>query len=288
NQSKASGAVLDEVNLKLFASYMYLAANDAQNAQLELASLYSAYPGDAEVARQYAYVLNFQKNPDEALKILGSLTAKDPGDYYALYLTASSYILKNDAVSALDNMDKFIKITSGNKDLKPTLDKLLYSFSLSFSKILNPDVLNNVEAIKSNVLLYNYIYAIKGWKEQNSDMSNQYIDKVIQADEGLGYALYIKGINNYEKAVRTGQTDFSEAEKYYKKSLGILPNHVEGYFALAHCYKKWGKNLDALRAFRMVTLLLPFEDHRTDPYGMTVHAQGEVAGLLQYDIKDGE
>ncbi|NJD03768.1 MAG: hypothetical protein FIA99_14490, partial [Ruminiclostridium sp.] len=33
NQSKASGAVLDEVNLKLFASYMYLAANDAQNAQ---------------------------------------------------------------------------------------------------------------------------------------------------------------------------------------------------------------------------------------------------------------
>ena len=288
NQSKASGAVSDEVNLKLFASYMYLAANDAQNAQRELSSLYYAYPGNAEVARQYAYVLNFQKNPDEALKVLGSLTAKDPEDYYALYLTASSYILKNDAVSALDNMGKFLEITSKNKDLKPTLDKLLYSFSLSFSKILSPDVLNNVEAIKSNVLLYNYIYAIKGWKEQNSDMSNQYIDKVIEADEGLGYALYIKGINNYEKAVRTGQTDFSEAEKYYKLSLGILPNHVEGYFALAHCYKKWGKNLDALRAFRMVTILLPFEDHRTDPYGMTVHAQGEVSGLTQYDIKDGE
>lgn len=288
NQSKAAGKVHDEINLKLFTSYMYLAANDVQSAQAELSYLYSSYPGDAEVARQYAYVLNLQKNPDEALRVIDKLLAKDPKDYYALYLAASSHILKNNAPAALDSMNKFIGITSENIDMKPTLDKLLYNFSLSFSKILNPEVLNDVEAIKSSTLLYNYIYSIKGWKEQDSDMSNQYIDKVLQAEEGLGYALYIKGVNNYEKTVRLGLADFSEAEKYYKKSLDILPNHVEGYFALAHCYKKWGRNLDALRAFRMVTMLLPYEDHRTDPYGMAVHAQGEVSSLLQYDIKDGE
>lgn len=288
SQSAASGQTVDEVNLRLVTSFLYLAANDPQSAQNELSSLYQSYPDDAEVARQYAYILNFQNNPDEALKILNRLTAKDSGDYYAWYLTASAQAIKKDASAALGSMAKFIDITAKDKDLKPTLDKMLYNFSLDFSKILTPDVLTQVEAIKSNTLLYNYIYAIKGWKEQNSEMSNQYIDQVLKADGELGYALYIKGVNNYEQTVRTGKTDFSEAEKYYKKSLSILPNHVEGYFALAHCYKKWGKNLDALRAFRMVTILLPFEDHRTDPYGMTVHAQGEVNSLLQYDIKDGE
>jgi len=34
--------------------------------------------------------------------------------------------------------------------------------------------------------------------------------------------------------------------------------------------------------------LLPYQDHRTDRYGMTVHAQGMIGQLNQYDTGEGE
>ena len=36
---------------------------------------------------------------------------------------------------------------------------------------------------------------------------------------------------------------------------------------------------EALRAFRKVVELVPFEDHRVDYYGMVVHAYGEISSL---------
>jgi tetratricopeptide (TPR) repeat protein len=165
-----------------------------------------------------------------------------------------------------------------------SLDKFLYNYSLSFSKALGEKAaIDELEAIKNDTLLYNYIYAIKGWKDMDTTKSNEYITKVIQQNGKLGYAIYINGINYYEEAVRK---DFSKAESFYLKSLELLPNHAEGYFALAHCYKKWGQNLKALRAFRKTVDLMPFEDHRTDPYGITVHAIGEINALKEFDVKE--
>lgn len=288
-QLDTSGNKDAEINKKLFVAQMYIDANNKPAAEQTLQELYGKYPDNTDVSGQYAFVLNEDKKPDDALKVLDAAISGKPDDYYAQYLSALSFLSKNDVMNSLDRMQKFQAIIEKNPDLVPTLDKFLYSYSLEFSAIFSGDqVTGEVEKIKSNTVLYNYLYAIKGWKEKNSDQSNEYIGKVIAANKNLGYAYYIMGVNYFEKTVRTGGTDFSQAEKYYLKSLEILPSHVEGYFSIGHCYLKWGKNLEALRAFRKVTDLLPYQDHRTDRYGMTVHAQGMISQLSQYDVKEGE
>lgn len=288
-QFDTSGNKDTEIKKKLFIAQMYIDSNNKEAAEQTLRELYGKYPEETDVSGQYASILNENKKPDDALKVLSAAISRDPNDYYAEYLSALSFLSKSDVVDSLDRMGKFQAIVEKNPDLVPALDEPLYSYSLKFSAIFSGDqVISEVEKIKSNTVLYNYLYAIKGWKEKNSDQSNEYIGKVIAANKNLGYAYYIRGVNYFEKTVRTGGTDFSQAAQNYLESLNILPNHVEGYFAIGHCYLKWGKNLEALRAFRKVVDLLPYQDHRTDRYGMTVHAQGMISQLNQYDTGEGE
>ncbi len=288
-QLDTSGDRDAEINKKLFVAQMFADSDNNEAAEQTLQALYEKYPDDANVSGQYAFILNEMNKPDDALRVSDAAISSNPDDYYAQYLSAVSLLIKNDTSGSLGRMKKFMAIVAKTPDLTPTLDKFLYTYSLKFSAIFSGDaVIAEVEKIKDNIVLYNYLYAIKGWKEKNSDQSNQYVAKVIEADKNLGYAYYIMGVNHYENTVRTGGTDFSKAEANYLKSLEILPNHVEGYFAIGHCYLKWGRNLEALRAFRKVVDLLPFQDHRTDRYGITVHAQGMINQLSQYDTKEGE
>ena len=288
-QLDTSSSISDEINKKLFVAQMYIDSDNKPLAEQTLQSLYLKYPDDKDVSEQYAFILNENKKPDEAIKVLEKEILKSTNSYKACFLIAESYIIKNDPAKSLENMQKFLSIAKKDSGLIATVDKYLYSYSLEFSYIFSGDLaIAEVEKVKDNVELYNYLYAIKGWKEKDSDKSNGYIQKVIDANKKLGYAYYVMGVNYFEKAVRTGSTDFSLSEKNYLKSIDLLPSHVEGYFAIGHCYLKWGKNAEALRAFRKVVDLLPYEDHRTDRYGMTVHAQGMVSQLSQYDIKEVE
>jgi len=279
----------DEVNKALFAAQSYIGANDFVSAERVLAEVNDKYPEDTSIAEQYAFTLYKEAKYDEALKLLEKMLKDKPDDYRSIYLTAVCLAGKQDAVGSLADMDQLVNVLGKDQEKLQVLDECLYSYSLVFSKTFSAGpAYEELEKYNANKLLYNYILAIKGWKEHNAESSNNYIAKVLEVEGKLGYALYIMGVNYYEDTVRNNRTDFSKAESYYLKSLEIIPDHAEGYFALAHCYKKWGKNLEALRAFRKVVDLMPYEDHRLDPYGITVHAIGEISSLSQIVTGEGE
>lgn len=277
-----------ELSRKLFTAQMYLGANDLAAAEALLKETLDKYPESEAAAKQYAYVLYKSNKPDLALKVLEEWLPKDPKNLEILHLSALCHIAMQQAGQALEKMTILVETAEKDENLTPDLDRYLYTFSLKFSGIFTGEaVMVEVEKLKDRTVLYNYLYAIQGWKQHDAPKSTQYIIKVTEKNPELGYAWYIMGVNAYEDTVRNGRTDFSEAEKLYLRSIRILPRHAEGYFALAHCYKKWGKNLEALRAFRKVVDLMPYEDHRMDPYGITVHAIGEISSLSKYDIKEG-
>ena len=76
------------------------------------------------------------------------------------------------------------------------------------------------------------------WKRKNSAEANSYMKQVLELDARLGYAWYCSGINYYEQAIRENTGQFDKAIECYLKSISIVPNHVEAYFSLGHCYKK--------------------------------------------------
>lgn len=287
--NKDSSTGDNEAERKLFVAQMYLGADAMVAAEQLLMESTLAYPDNIELGLQYAYVLNQSNKPDDALTVLGKILSKDKNNLEAQYLSAVSYLIKKDGPASLKGMDLFVKAAGADAKASRMLDKNLYNYCIIFYKVF-PGAESEalVGAVKDNELLFEYLGAIKGWKDKDSEASNGHIEKVFKVRKDLGYLYYMMGVNYYESTVRTGGTDFSLAASYYQESLKFLPQHVEGYFALGHCYLKWGKNLEALRAFRKVVDLMPYEDHRVDPYGMSVHAIMQVNSLMQYDVKEAK
>lgn len=272
-----------EIAKGLFVTQMFLGANDYDKSIETMEALYDENSDNVEVATQYAYLLTELERNDEALEVLMDIS-KDDQSAAIYYLLAMNYLKKGEFEQSLEDICALEKMTNGKEEYNDELDYYLYLYSLNFSYYWTQvEATSSVDVIKGFPIVYNYLYAVKGWKDKDSEVSNEYIQKVIDENNGLGYAHYIQGINYYEAAVRESTNDFAAAEQAYLRSLEILPNHAEGYFSLAHCYKKAEENLAALRAFRKVVDLLPFEDHRYDPYGMTVHALGEIRELSQYE-----
>ncbi len=287
--NKGSSTGDNEAERKLFVALMYLGADAMVAAEQLLMESTLAYPDNIELGLQYAYVLNQSNKPDDALTVLGKILSKEKNNLEAQYLSAVSHLIKKDGPASLKGMDLFVKAAGADAKASRMLDKNLYNYCIIFYKVF-PGVESEtlVGAVKDNELLFEYLGAIKGWKDKDSEASNGHIEKIFKVRKDLGYLYYMMGVNHYESTVRTGGTDFSLAASYYQESLKFLPQHVEGYFALGHCYLKWGKNLEALRAFRKVVDLMPYEDHRVDPYGMSVHAIMQVNSLMQFDVKEAK
>lgn len=287
--SKISISDSNEAERKLFVAQMYLGADATAQAEQLLKDSTLAYPDNIELGLQYAYVLNQSNKPDDALKVLEGILSKAADNLEARYLSAISHMIKKEGQASLKEMDLFVKAAAADPKATTMLDKNLYNYCIIFYKIFpGAESEAQVEAIKGNQLLFEYLGAIKGWKDKDSEASNKHIDKIFEVRKDLGHLYYMMGVNYYESTVRTGETDFSKAASYYQESLKFLPQHVEGYFALGHCYLKWGKNLEALRAFRKVMDLMPYEDHRVDPYGMSAHAAMQIGSLIQYDVKEAK
>lgn len=285
----ASGTSAEnEAERKLFVAQMYLGANALDQALQLLKEAVATYPSHTELSLQYAYTLNQAERPDEALSALKVILEREPTNREALNLQAIAYLLKKDAPSALAAMGQFIKAANEANAIS-LLDKNLYNYCIIFYKVF-PGTEGDaaLAALGDQPLLAAYLEAVKGWKNKDSQASNQALEKVLKLNSGLGYPYYMMGVNYYENTVRNNETDFSKAAAYYQESLKYLPQHAEGYFALGHCYLKWGKKLEALRAFRKVVDLMPYEDHRVDPYGMTVHAYIQVNELMPFDVKEAK
>lgn len=275
-----------EIAKGLFISQMLMGANDYVSSMEVIEVLYKEDRQNLQVLSQYAYLLTEFERYEEARDVLQEIPESEVESVGLYYLRALSELKENDFQKSLEDMSTLNKIAKDNEAFAADFDYYLYIYALQFSAYwTQEEAVQSVENVKDSSILYNYLYAVKGWKDKDSQLSNEYIEKVINENNALGYAHYINGINYYEAAVREATNDFSKAEKAYLRALEILPNNAEGYFSLAHCYKKAEENLAALRAFRKVVDLMPFEDHRYDPYGMTVHAIGEINSLIQYEGK---
>ena len=255
---------------------MYMLVNEYAKAEKVFANLYQNYPESRDTAETYMYLLVKNGKYDEALKV-GDKLEKEGGSPTLIYQYAVCLL----------NIDKYaeslVKMKEIEKYAEPyseEYDRYLYVYSLAYANaVKNQEHIDIVENTLGDSILKYYILGMIGWRNKDNDASAVELEKVIQKDERLGYAWYCMGINKYEKAVRTGSGDFDDAIKCYLKCLKILPEYTEGYFAIAHCYKKADMKEEALRAFRKVVELVPFEDHRVDYYGMVVHAYGEISSL---------
>lgn len=275
----------DKLSLDVFTASMYMQANEFVKAEKVYSDLYKENKEDVGISETYMYLLVKNKKFDEALSLYSELSSRKMHTLSLTYL---------DAITLLnlgryeDSLKKASQMTDFGSNYTEEYDRFLYAYSLAYvNAIKNQEHIDTLLTSLKDHILFDYIMGLKGWKDKNSDTSNIYMLKVINSDDRLGYALYAIGVNYYEMAIRTGSGDFDNAIKYYLDSLKIVPDHVEGYFALGHCYLKAGMKPEALRAFRKVVDLVPYEDHRVDPYGMIVHAQGEISKLVSELGKGG-
>jgi tetratricopeptide (TPR) repeat protein len=273
-----------EIEKQTYIASMRMTADDYKGAEKIIEKLYRNYADNQEITETYLYLLVKNSKFEEALNIAEALTGKRR-TIKVIYQNA--LCLLNMGMHA-DSLAAIIEIEGFKDPYSEEYDRYLYAYSLAYANAAKTD--ENMalpETYLGQSIIYNYIMGMKGWRDKDSDTSNEYLTKVLDEDNRLGYAWYCRAINSYEQAVRSGSSEFGKAIEYYIKSISINPNHVETYFALAHCYKKADMKEEALRAFRKVVAMLPYQDHRVDPYGMTVHAQGEVNTLVSELEKEG-
>ncbi|HOJ10143.1 MAG TPA: tetratricopeptide repeat protein [Clostridiales bacterium] len=259
-----------------YSAKIHMLANDYVTSEKIFDDLYRKYPDSRETAETYLYLLIKNQKFNDALKLAKEL---EKGEKNPTLVYNHSICLLN-MNNYAESLSKIKEIEKYSEPYSEEYDRYLYAYSLAYVNAIKfQEHVDLLENQLGDALIKYYILAMKGWKERNSEESNLQLNKIIAKDKRLGYVWYCKGVNAYENAVRTNSGNFEDSIKYYLKSLQILPEHVEGYFALGHCYNKAGMKEEALRAFRKVVRLVPYEDHRVDPYGMVVHAWGEIDRL---------
>jgi len=267
----------------LFAASMYVTADNTKEAERLYKELYDKQNSDFEVAEKYIYMLITNGKIDTALEIINKV--REQG-HESLAMDFNHALALLNSGDFEDSLKRAENMTTYSQEYTEEYDRYLYVYALSYANAIKTETdIQYTNQIEENIL-YHYINAMNQWKRKNSAEANSYMKQVLELDARLGYAWYCSGINYYEQAIRENTGQFDKAIECYLKSISIVPNHVEAYFSLGHCYKKAERYKEALRAFRKVLDLLPYEDHRTDPYGMTVHAQGEVNNLLSMVAKE--
>jgi len=272
-----SSLISKSLELDIYKAQMYMQSNKYPEAESFYADLYERESDDLEIGESYVYLLIKNQKFDEAIKVTDDLRSEKIWSLRLTYLNAMALLNLQKHEGSLDTAVEMLEF---GDEYTEEYDRFLYSYSLAYVNAIKVQEHIDILETKLNCsILYNYIYGMKGWKDKDSNSSNQYLLLVEKEDERLGYTKYAIAINYYEKAIRTDSKEFDEALEYYLDSIKILPDHAEAYFSLGHCYKQADMKLEALRAFRKVLELIPYEDHRLDPYGIVVHAQGEVSTL---------
>ena len=274
----------DERLAKLYLASVYMSANDAKKAMDIYKELFEENSKDLEAIEGYSYTLLRNGDYDGALKVIEDSANDEIQTLNLVYYKAMVLLNKGDhegSLKAISNIESF------GKDYSEAYDRYLYAYSLAYANsIRGEEQISLIDSLGKSIIKP-YILAMNEWRKKDTEKSNTYLNEVVASDSRLGYAYYCMGINEYEKAIRENTNKFDKAIEAYHKAMAIVPNHVELYFSMAHCYNKAGMNEEALYAFRKVVDLLPFQDHRTDPYGMTVHALGEISRLLPL-VKEGK
>lgn len=269
----------------IFLAESYVSANMPDKGLEVYKELYENNKSDYIIAQKYAYSLIMNKDYEEALKILEKIEYNESENRNEkIYLTAMALL---NLGRYDESLEAFVQLDEYKDDFIRDYDRYLYSYSLAYANAATDNSIIEITTKYEDSLVYPYIMAMEAWSRKDNATAYSYMEKVLDEQPDLGFALYAQGINAYENTVRTGSEDFSEAIELYNDATQYIPDHVELYFSMGHAYKKAGNYKGALRSFRYSLILLPFEDHRTDPFGITVHAQGEVTELNRLLKEEG-
>ncbi len=275
----------EEIEAKVFLAESYMTVNKPKEAMLTYQDISNKNPENKMLAKKYAYTLIVNKEPQKALDVLQKLVySEEENITEILYLKAMALLnlaKHEESIAVITELDKY-------KDQYPIdYDRYLYTYSLAYANSATDDTVLEKARVAEEKLVYPYIMAMKAWAKKDNAASYEYMKKVLAKSDKLGFAFYAQGINAYENAVRNNTNDYKEAIEYYEKAARYLPEHVELYFSMGHAYKKAEKYEDSLKAFRNCVRLLPTQDHRTDYFGITVHAQGEISTLKRLIAEKG-
>ena len=78
-----------------------------------------------------------------------------------------------------------------------------------------------------------------------------------------------------------------KAEALYRKSLSILENDPYTWFALGHFLKRQERYEEALGAFQKTLSYMPYEDHETDHFGVSVHSTYQIQEIRDLIERNG-
>lgn len=275
----------EEIEAKVFLAESYMTVNKTKEAMQTYQDIFNKNPDNKMLAKKYAYTLIVNKEPQKALEVLQGLEySEEENITEMLYLKAMALLnlaKYEDSIAVITELDKY------KEQYTIDYDRYLYTYSLAYANAATDDMVLEKARVAEDKVVYPYIMAMKAWAKKDNAASYEYMKKVLEKSEKLGFAYYAQGINAYENAVRNNTNDYKEAIEYYEKAVKYLPEHVELYFSMAHAYKKAEKYEDSLKAFRNCVRLLPTQDHRTDYFGITVHAQGEISTLKRLIAEKG-
>lgn len=266
----------EEVAKQVFLAETYVATDDTASAEAVYRDLYEADKTSVYLGNKYIYVLIMNGKYEEAMATIESFS-DTAYDLSMTYHKAMCLLNLGDYEASLYIMTTLEKFDV--TDQEENYDLYLYAYSLAYANAATDDTVMAYVSSLGNSIIKPYVQAMKEWSLKNTDSATIYMDEVLALNGKLGYAWYAQGVNYYEFAVRNETGDFNKVIETYHKALSYIPDHVEIYFSLGHAYDKAGDYEDAIAAFYKVVDMLPYEDHRVDPYGISVHAYGKIEEL---------
>ena len=273
----------EEVRAALFASYMYVKSGHPQEAEELMEDMYARYPGNEEIACDYAYTLLENKKPQEALAVLKAQGSRAPS---ILYLQAAAYEQTKDYPQALEALSLLCR-EAEKKDASPAeirkIDEYLYRFLLEYQELSSwgtakgQDFVLELKKKQEPALVYHYVLGLEARQAENYEESNRHLARLLELNPQLAYPYYLLGVNYNEMAGYLKKDCYPLAEKNFLRFLERRPDVVEGYFCLGMVYKHMQDPVRAERAFRKVLALNPRRDNPLyEPYSMYNHALAEI------------
>ncbi|MBA1334023.1 MAG: hypothetical protein HPY66_1507 [Firmicutes bacterium] len=278
----------EEIRAALFTSYMYVKSGHPGEAEQLMAAMHAKYPGNAEIAGDYAYTLLENKKPARALAVIKAQGAQDAS---LLYLQAVASQQMQDypaALAALAGLCREADREGAGPDEIKKIDEYLYRFLLEYQELASwgttkgQDFIAELKKKQEPALAYYYVLGLEARQAEDYEQSNRHFARLLELNPHLAYPYYLLGVNYNEMAGYLKQDCYPLAEENFLQFLERRSDVVEGYFCLGMVYKHTGDLARAERAFRKVIALNPRRDNPLyEPFSMYNHALAEIERIRE-------
>ncbi len=277
-----------------FVTYMLYRSLHKQEAVDFARERYLQYPGNTNIALNYANALMESRNHAESNEILATIKEDRP---YKDYLMAINYLELDAYERSLDSADKLEQALAGSttdNEAMAQIEFYIYGYILEGISYLERDndssgsdafgekaraYIRVAENREQGSLAYDNVVGLKYWFTQKYDQSNALFESALKKYPELVYPYLMIGVNYLEKEEVEEAGCSKLAEKYLVKYIEKRPDAEEAYFCLGHIYKYQNDPVKAKRAFNKVMAILPYHNYDYDAWGISYHSRDTILGL---------